>query len=113
MDNAVIYKTLKHFKNKDVVTSDELIRKRYFHKNGSESLSSRLNELHMLGYIAANKKNGVITAKITPVGKNFITDYKYQRHLTNLEKWIERFIGFVMGVITSVAAGIILHLLNI
>lgn len=109
MDNSVIYKTLKHFRNGNIVTSDELLHKRSFRKFNFDSLSSRLLELFNLGYISAQKKSGVISAKITPAGENFLADYKYLMHLTNREKWFERFIGFIFGIATSVISGIVLN----
>lgn len=110
MDNAIIYKHLKHFINDDIVTSDDLLRMSCYRKYNSADITQLINDLHSLGFVAATKKNGCINVQITSKGKNFYHDCKYLKRLTKKEKWVERFIGFVLGVLTSVVSGVLLQL---
>ena len=50
---------------------------------------------------------------VTDKGEAVLARYKYQKSLTKREKWIERFIGFVSGVLTTITATISLYLLGI
>lgn len=101
MDSQAIYKSLSFLSLDGVTTSDELLKQKFFRKYGLDSLNAHYSELVKLGFVTGGMKNGVISLQLTPSGKNFVRDFKYISHLTGREKWIERGIGFVSGILAT------------
>lgn len=101
MNDCAIYKTLKYFKKDSVITSTELLKHRYFRKNGFSALNARLSELQKIGYLGGKKEKGVISAKITDNGLNFLKDFRYAKLLKNRERTITFLLGLASGYILT------------
>lgn len=106
MNDSAIYKTLKYFKKDSEVTSTELLKHRYFRKNGFSALNSRLSELQSYGYLSGKMKkdkngNDVIFVQIMDPGLNFLKDYRYSLQLKNRERIVTFLFGLASGYILT------------
>ncbi len=101
MNDPAIYKTLKYFKKDSVVTSTELLKHRYFRKNGFSALNTRLSELQKIGYLYGKMEGDIISVKITDFGLNFKKDFSYAKLLKTRERVITFLLGIASGYILT------------
>ena len=107
MNNDLItYKSLSYLKSGDVITSDELLKKRFFRDDTVDSINIRYSELSSKGYVAGKKKGDTIYLQITGLGKTFMHNFKYVSCINKLNAVI----SFVLGLLSGIVINYVSHL---
>jgi len=119
--NKYDYKIIKYVGNFESVSKEQILRK--FSKK-IKSIEYRLlilsqddSDFTKVGYI--HKANPIYleeisekSYRITELGKKVMEDYKLEKQLTSKERWKERILGHVFGVLTSVTVACIIKIME-
>lgn len=86
------------------------VNENHLKKKFGETYRLRLKNLEQGHAINYEFEADGITHTIVPglEGQLFLADYKAERRLTKRERWRERILGFVPGVLVTVVGGLIL-----
>ncbi len=104
MDDLIIYKSLSFLKADEIVTSDQLLKKRFFRGCSLDSVNVRYSDLLKMGYCVGNMKGGVISLRLTPSGVAFLSGWKYRRCVNVRNAVISYAAGLLSGALLTYLA---------